>query len=55
MNWEVYCADPSQDQHFKIQVLNLWMNQEKLCPKLSFTVENRAIHMKKDGHILNLT
>ena len=30
-----------QDQHFKIQILNLWMNLEKLCPNLSFTVKNK--------------
>ena len=40
MNWknlEVYTA---RDQHFKIQILNLWMNWEKLCSNLCFTVEN---------------
>ena len=25
----------------KIPTLNLWMDWEKLCPNLSFTVENR--------------
>ena len=51
---EVYTA---QDQHFKIQILNLWMNWEKLWPNLSITtVEIRwGIHLKKLGHILNLT
>ena len=42
MNWEnlvkIYIA---QDQHFKIQILNLWMNWENLCPNLSFIVENK--------------
>ena len=42
MNWkklEVYTA---QDQHFKIQILNIWMSWEKLCPNLSFTVDKDA-------------
>ena len=30
-----------QDQYFKFQILILWMNWEKLCPYLSFTVENK--------------
>ena len=30
----------AQDQHFKIQILNLLLNCKKLCPKLSFTVES---------------
>ena len=32
------------------------MKWEKLCPNLSFTVENKMgnSHKKKDGHILNL-
>ena len=37
-NLKVYTA---QDQHFKIQILNLWINWEKLCPNFSFTVENK--------------
>ena len=42
MNWE--------KQHFKIQILNLWMNWEKLCPNLGFNVKIRLrIHRKKDG------
>ena len=47
---------PTQDQHFKIQILKLWMNWEKLCPNLSFTVESKLgnSHKKKDGHISNL-
>ena len=59
MNWKklgsIYTIN--QDQHFKIQILNLWMNWEKLCPNLSFTVENKLgnSHIKKDGHISNLT
>ena len=35
---EVYTA---QDQYFKIQILSLWMNWEKLFPNLSFIIENK--------------
>ena len=57
MNWEelveVYTA---LDQCFKIQMLNLWMNWEKLYPNVSFTVENKiGIHIKRGRHILDLT
>ena len=47
----------AQDQHFKIQILNLWVNWETLCPNLSFTVENKMenSHKKEHDHILNLT
>ena len=31
----------AQDQHFKIQILSLWMNWEKVCPNLNFSVENK--------------
>ena len=48
-NLEAY---PAQDQYFNIQILNLRMNWEKLCPSLSSTVHCSS---KKDGHILNLT
>ena len=43
MNWEKLGSmlDTAQDQHFKIQILNLSMNWKKLCPNLSFTVEKR--------------
>ena len=52
-NLEVYTA---QEQHLKIQILNLWMNWEKLCPNLNFAVENKMMNLhKNDGHILNLT
>ena len=52
-NLEVYTA---QGQHLKIQILNLWMNWEKLCPNLNFAVENKMVTLhKNDGHILNLT
>ena len=45
---EVY-AQSTQDQHFKIQILNLWMDWEKLCPNLSFTVENNMGNPHKKG------
>ena len=54
MNWEklgsiLYAA---QNQHFKIKILNLWMIWEKLCPNLSFTVENKMgnLHKKEWSH-----
>ena len=37
----------AQDQHFNIQILNLWMNWEKLCPNLSFTIENKMGNLHK--------
>ena len=55
MNLErlVYTA---QYQHSEIQILNLWMKWEKLCPILSFIVENKMGNShKKDGHILSST
>ena len=51
-NLEIYKA---QDQHFKIHILNLWMNRERIWPNLSFTFENKMGNLhKKDGDILNL-
>ena len=38
-----------QDQHFKFQILILWMNWETLCPYLSFTVENKMENLYKRG------
>ena len=43
---QVYTA---QDQHFQIQILNLKINWEKLCPSLSFTVENKMGNSSKKG------
>ena len=43
-NLEVYTT---QDQHFKIQILNLWMNWENLCRNLCFTVENNLWNSHK--------
>ena len=37
------------DQHFKIPMLNLCMSWEKLCPNLSFTVENKMENSHKRG------
>ena len=53
-NLEIYTAP---DQHFKIQMLNLWMSWENLCPNLSFTLLKIrwGIYIKEDGHISNLT
>ena len=53
MNWKkpgsIYIQG-QQDQHFEIQILNLWMTWEKLCPNLSFTTENEMGNShKKDG------
>ena len=50
MNWvklrSIYTA---QDQHFKIRILNLWMNWENVCPNLSFTVQNKMVNSRKNG------
>ena len=45
-NLEIYTAP---DQHFKIQMLNLWMSWENLCPNLTFTVENKMGNSHKRG------
>ena len=45
-NLEIYTAP---DQHFKIQMLNLWMSWEILFPNLSFTVENKTGNSHKRG------
>ena len=37
------------DQHFKIQILNLWMSWENLCPNLTFTGENKIWNSHKTG------
>ena len=41
---EVYTA---QDQQFKIQILNLWMNWERICPNLSLTVDIKMGDLQK--------
>ena len=52
-NLEIYTAP---DQHFKIQMLNLWMSWKIICPNLSFTpLKIRwGVYIKEDGHISNL-
>ena len=59
-NWEKLGKigkNTAPDQHFKIQMLNLWMSWENLCPNLSFTLLKIrwGIYIKEDGHISNLT
>ena len=59
MNWKKYGSIHSprkQDQHFETQILNLWMNWEKSYPNQAPLLKIRwERHIKKDGHILNLT
>ena len=58
MDWEkLGRIHAAQGQHFKIQILNLWINWQKFCPSLSFTVENKVgnSHKQEDSCILNLT
>ena len=43
---KVYTAP---DQHFKIQILNPWINWEMLCPNLSFPVQNKMGNSHKKG------
>ena len=45
-NLEIYTAP---DQHFKLQMLNLWMNWENVCPNLNFSVENKMGNSHKRG------
>ena len=45
-NLEIYTA---QHQHFEIELLNLWMNWENLCPNLGFTVEKTMGNSRKIG------
>ena len=45
-NLEIYTAP---DQHFKIQMLNLWMIWENLCPNLTFFLENKMGNSHKRG------
>ena len=43
-NLEIYTVP---DQHFKIQMLNLWMSWENLCPNLTFTIENKVGNLQR--------
>ena len=45
-NLEKYTAP---NQHFKIQMLNLWMGWKNVCPNVSFTVENKIRNSHKRG------
>ena len=45
-NLEIYTAP---DQHFKIQMLSLWVSWENLCPNSTFTVENKMGYSHKRG------
>ena len=48
MNWEkLGNIATAPDQHFKIQMLNLWMSWENLCPNLSFFLENKKGNSQK--------
>ena len=49
MNWKKLGNIHSPDQHFKIQMLNLWMSWENLCPNLNFAVENKIGNFDKRG------
>ena len=53
-NLEIYTAP---DQHFKIQMLNLWMSWENVCSNLSFTLLKirLGIYIKEDSNISKLT
>ena len=56
LNGENLERQAAQEQHFKIQFLNLWMNCEKVCPNFGLLFKMRwDNHIKIDGHILNLT
>ena len=51
-----YSLRPTNTQ--KIPILNLWMNWEKFCPNLRFTVENKIGNLptqNKAAHVSNLT
>ena len=50
MNWEILGSiHKPRPKPFKIQILNRWMNWQKLCPNLSFTVENKIGNSQKKG------
>ena len=48
MNWEKL-GNIHHRPIFKIQMLNLWMSWENLCPNLTFTVENKMGNSHKRG------
>ena len=49
MNWKKLENIHSPDQHFKIQMLNLWMSWENLCSNINFTVEIKIGNFDKRG------
>ena len=51
MNWEKLGNIHSSRPTFQnpIQMLNLWMRKENLCPNLSLTVENKMENSHKKG------
>ena len=42
-------TQPKTNQHFKIQILNLWINSQNLYPNLSFSVINKMANSHKKG------
>ena len=42
-------TQPKTNQHFKIQILNLWINSQNLYPNLSFSVKNKMANSHKKG------
>ena len=57
MNWEKLGSIHSPRPTFQNPNFESIDELEKLCPNLSFTVENKIwnSHKEKNGHILNLT
>ena len=49
INWEKLENMHSPGQHFNIQMMNLWMSLENLCPNLTFTSENKMVNSLKRG------
>ena len=49
MNWEKLGNNIAPDEHFKIQMSNLWMSWENLSPNLTFTVEKKMGNSQERG------
>ena len=47
--WKSLETYTAPGQHFKMQMLNLWMSWENLRPNLNFTVENKMGNSHKRG------
>ena len=43
MNWEKLGNIHSPRTIFKMQMLNLWLSWENVCPNLTFPVENKRV------------